>query len=90
MKDFLPWWAMSGIIFIQCLATIIYKSSFACTTDNDYTLNYKRWNLWFALLIGLEYSQNVVDIIWILVYNETYFEELKNYESAKATSEQML
>lgn len=73
------WAIISALIFIQSAPALNFMSSFICTTPTTpYVQNYWGCNLSYALVITLTNMQTIVDLIWIYIYNESYFHSRKD------------
>ena len=82
-----PWWVISLLIGLQSSTELIFASSFICTTSSTlYTQEYSLWNLWYSILFVLSNAQGLVDMLWILVYNEAYLNKKNEVDGKKAKS----
>ena len=80
------WWAyISGFIFVNTVCDQIFQSSFVCTTTiTPYVQAYPLWNLWYAILLVASSAQTLVDLIWVLIYSDTYYKIKSDLEKKKA------
>jgi len=82
-----PWWVISLLIGLQSSTELIFASSFICTTSSTpYIQEYSLWNLWYSILLVLSNAQGLVDMLWILVYNEAYLNKKNEVDGKKAKS----
>jgi hypothetical protein len=82
-----PWWVISLLIGLQSSTELIFASSFICTTSSTpYIQEYSLWNLWYSILLVLSSAQGLVDMLWILVYNEAYINKKNEVDGKKARS----
>ena len=80
------WWALiSVLIFFTACSEQIFQSSFVCTTSiTPYVQAYPYWNLWYAILLVASSAQTLVDLLWVLIYSDTYYKIKSDLEKKKA------
>ena len=82
-----PWCVISLLIGLQSSAELIFATSFICTTSSTpYIQEYGLWNLGYSILLVLSNAQGLVDMLWILVYNEAYLNKKNEVDGKKAKS----